>query len=124
MDEELKKKIRDLEKKVSAIEDFLEEFTVFQRLPDYSNDDNLDELYDQAVWVTIRHEKASSAMLQRHLQIGYNRAARLLEQLEANGIVGPANGAQPRDVLVTPQDLEDLKEKLEEKQKPKKKNSN
>jgi S-DNA-T family DNA segregation ATPase FtsK/SpoIIIE len=56
-------------------------------------------LYDQAVALVIREGKASTSFIQRHLQIGYNRAARLIEQMEKSGIVGPANHVGKREVL-------------------------
>jgi len=64
-------------------------------------DDDLDPLISQATELLVRTQRASTASLQRHLRIGYNRAARLQEQLEQAGIVGPDNGATPREVLVT-----------------------
>ncbi len=60
-----------------------------------------DELFDQAVQVCIQQGKASTSLVQRHLKIGYNRAANLVEQMERAGIVGPADGARPREVLVS-----------------------
>ena len=57
-------------------------------------------LFDQAVDVVAREGKASTSFIQRHLQIGYNRAARLIEQMEKEGIVGPANHVGKREVLV------------------------
>jgi S-DNA-T family DNA segregation ATPase FtsK/SpoIIIE len=57
-------------------------------------------LFDQAVDVVSREGKASTSFIQRHLQIGYNRAARLIEQMEKEGIVGPANHVGKREVLV------------------------
>ncbi|MDE2576961.1 MAG: cell division protein FtsK, partial [Rhodospirillales bacterium] len=57
-------------------------------------------LFDQAVDVVSREGKASTSFIQRHLQIGYNRAARLIEQMEREGIVGPANHVGKREVLV------------------------
>lgn len=58
-----------------------------------------DDLYDQAVAIVCDTRQASVSYVQRRLQIGYNRAARMVEQMERDGIVGPANGAKPRDVL-------------------------
>lgn len=121
MDEELKKQLKKLEKRVEAIEEYLEELPAFVRADVDISDEVVDELYDQAVWIAIGHEKASAAMLQRHLQIGFNRAARILEQLEVNGIVGPSNGSEPREVLIKEEDLQALRQKLEEKQEKLKK---
>jgi len=61
-----------------------------------------DDLYDQAVAVVTRDRKASTSYIQRRLQIGYNRAASLIERMEQEGVVGPANHAGKRDVLVGP----------------------
>jgi S-DNA-T family DNA segregation ATPase FtsK/SpoIIIE len=58
-----------------------------------------DDLYDQAVAIVCDTRQASVSYVQRRLQIGYNRAARMVEQMERDGIVGPANGAKPREVL-------------------------
>ena len=60
------------------------------------------DLYDQAVAVVTRDRKASTSYIQRRLQIGYNRAASLMEQMEREGVVGPANHAGKRDILVGP----------------------
>jgi DNA segregation ATPase FtsK/SpoIIIE-like protein len=59
-----------------------------------------DPIFDQAVDLAKKHGQVSASFLQRHLRVGYNRAARLVETMEAKGIVGPADGARPRDVLV------------------------
>jgi S-DNA-T family DNA segregation ATPase FtsK/SpoIIIE len=58
------------------------------------------DLYDQAVAVVLRDKKASTSYIQRRLQIGYNRAASLIERMEREGIVGPANHAGKRDILL------------------------
>ena len=60
------------------------------------------DLYDQAVAVVTRDRKASTSYIQRRLQIGYNRAASLMEQMEREGVVGPANHAGKRDILAGP----------------------
>lgn len=59
-----------------------------------------DELFEQTVRMISQHDRASASLIQRRLQVGFNRAARLLEQLEDAGVVGPADGSKPRDVLV------------------------
>jgi S-DNA-T family DNA segregation ATPase FtsK/SpoIIIE len=59
-----------------------------------------EELYHQAVAVVARERKASTSFIQRHLQIGYNRAARLIERMEADGVVSQANHAGKREVLI------------------------
>ena len=59
-----------------------------------------DERYDDAVALITKTGQASISMIQRHLRIGYNRAARIIEIMEKEGIVGPSDGAKPREVLV------------------------
>ncbi|RJP76569.1 MAG: DNA translocase FtsK [Desulfobacteraceae bacterium] len=58
-----------------------------------------DEHYDAAVALVTKTRKASISMIQRHLRIGYNRAARIIEMMEMEGLIGPADGAKPREVL-------------------------
>jgi len=60
----------------------------------------LGDLYDKAVSIVCREKKASTSFIQRHLQIGYNRAARIIEKMESEGIVSPANHVGRREVLV------------------------
>lgn len=68
---------------------------------DMSGDAGDDDMWKDAVRVVIEGGKASTSLLQRRLRIGYGRAARLIETMEEQGIVGPADGARPREVLVT-----------------------
>ncbi len=99
------------EKEISRITAFLKD----QRQPDYDEevtmgDDNgeektfdeseYDEKYDQAVALVTKDRQASISYVQRRLRIGYNRAARLIEMMEHEGIVGPQIGSKPRDILV------------------------
>ena len=63
-------------------------------------EDFSDELYDQAVQLVSETRQASISMVQRRLRIGYNRAARMIERMEKEGVVGPADGARPREVYV------------------------
>ncbi len=66
--------------------------------------EDVDELFDQAVDVVARSRIASISFVQRKLKIGYNRSARILEQMEADGIVGPQEGTKPREIFVRPPD--------------------
>lgn len=68
---------------------------------DYGANDADDDMWEDAVRVVIEGGKASTSLLQRRLRIGYGRAARLIEQMEEQGIVGPSSGSKPREVLVT-----------------------
>lgn len=61
---------------------------------------NDDEFYEEAKNLVIKAGKASTSYLQRRLKIGYSRAARLIDMMEENGIVGPADGSKPREILV------------------------
>jgi S-DNA-T family DNA segregation ATPase FtsK/SpoIIIE len=63
-------------------------------------DDEYDEKYDEAVALVVKLGQASISMLQRRLRVGYNRAARMIEIMERDGVVGPADGVKPRVVLV------------------------
>jgi DNA segregation ATPase FtsK/SpoIIIE, S-DNA-T family len=65
-------------------------------------DELSDELYDQALAVVSDMRQVSISMLQRKMRIGYNRAARMIERMERDGVVGPADGAKPREVFLRP----------------------
>lgn len=67
------------------------------------NDEPEDEFYDQAVALVRKQQSASVSMLQRRFRIGYNRAARIVDAMEAKGIVGPSEGSKPRQVLIPPE---------------------
>jgi S-DNA-T family DNA segregation ATPase FtsK/SpoIIIE len=76
--------------------------------PDDAPDEDAEErdvMYDQAVAVVAEAGKASTSLLQRRLKLGYNRAARIVDAMEAAGVVGPPDGARPREVFVRPFEL-------------------
>ncbi len=75
-------------------------------------EDEDDELYGEAVYVVREAKKASASLLQRRLKVGYARAARLLDIMEAKGIIGPGEGAKPREVYLNPSPFEDRKDRL------------
>lgn len=66
-----------------------------------NGDEMLDELYDQAVQVILEAKQASVSLLQRRMRVGYTRAARLIDSMEARGIIGPYEGSKPREVLLS-----------------------
>ena len=66
-----------------------------------------DELYDEAVQLVVEMQTASVSMLQRRFRVGYTRAARLIDAMEMNGVVGPYEGSKPREVLIN-----DVQEKV------------
>ena len=68
----------------------------------FGNNMDEDPLYDQALEIVVQSGKASASYIQRRLKIGYNRAARLVEEMEERGIVGPANGSKPREIIHIP----------------------
>ena len=71
---------------------------------DYGSTDANDDMWKDAVRAVIEARKASTSLLQRRLRIGYGRAARLIETMEEQGIIGPADGSRPREVLVNSMD--------------------
>lgn len=98
------------EKEVKRVTDFIRK----QTLPDYAEDFNSsagdpdspgggdfdDDMFEEAKEVVITTQKASASYLQRKLRVGYARAARLLDMLEEDGVIGPGDGAKPREVLI------------------------
>jgi len=98
------------EKEITGITEFLKQ----QGTPEYdhavitesekekalSEEIEYDEKYDEAVALITKTGQASISMIQRHLRIGYNRAARIIEIMEKEGIVGPSDGVKPREVIV------------------------
>jgi DNA segregation ATPase FtsK/SpoIIIE, S-DNA-T family len=70
-----------------------------------AGDSNYDELLDEAVRIAIEAKQASTSLLQRRLRIGYNRAARIIEQMEEKGIISGRDGSKPRQILISKEDL-------------------
>ena len=62
---------------------------------------NDDVLYEDIKDFVIRNQKASTSLLQRYFTLGYSRAARMIDRLEMEGVIGEANGAKPREVVIT-----------------------
>ena len=79
-----------------------------------SKADDVDELLEEAIECVVSAGQASVSMLQRRFRIGYNRAARIVDEMEARGIVSAQDGARPRQVLLTEEELNEMKENLDE----------
>ena len=75
-------------------------------ISDMDSNDGRDSYFMEAAKIIIDKEKASIGMLQRYLKVGFNRAARIMDQLEEAGIVGPEEGPKPRKVLMSPEEFE------------------
>ncbi|MDW7739476.1 MAG: DNA translocase FtsK 4TM domain-containing protein [Bacillota bacterium] len=97
------------EAEVKRITDFIkeqglvdyEEGSAFMEPAEETEDDEMDALFAEAVDLVVRTGQASISLLQRRFRIGYTRAARLIDDLERRGVVGPFEGSKPREVLIT-----------------------
>jgi S-DNA-T family DNA segregation ATPase FtsK/SpoIIIE len=106
---EVKRVVKSIKSQLDGDVEYNEEVTAPQRVSlggkmtgagHLSGDDVGDDLYEEAKDTVIKAEKASASLLQRRLRVGYARAARLLDILEANGVIGQADGSKPREILV------------------------
>ncbi len=99
-------KVASFTRNNNPLPDHLEE-SIFEEEEEYDDSDSDDEdfdngdgdLYEMAKKIVFERHSASASYLQRRLKIGYNRAARIVEMMEEDGIVGPANGSKPREVI-------------------------
>jgi len=71
-----------------------------------------DPMYEEAVRMVLRMGKASTSTLQRHLRLGYGRAARILDMMQRDGIIGPPDGSKPREVLKRPDWLREVEDQV------------
>lgn len=117
-DEEIRNIVDFLKNK--AAPDYVPDVTEKQKSGpgSFASGDDGDDMYGEAEALVVETGKASASFLQRRLKVGYARAARLLDLLEANGVIGPGDGAKPRDVLIASIDRdivveEDTEEEVE-----------
>lgn len=73
-----------------------------------SSEEETDELFEEAVRFVLQHNGASASLIQRRFKVGYNRAARLIDQMEDYGIISEQKGSKPRDILMSEQQIEEL----------------
>jgi S-DNA-T family DNA segregation ATPase FtsK/SpoIIIE len=86
--------------------------TFLETLEEQEQDEDLDDMYNDAKETVISAGKASTSYIQRKLSIGYARAARIMDQLEERGVIGPENGSKPREVLTGDTDEDDNTDRL------------
>ena len=119
-EDEVKKVVKHLKQNHDSIPD---EISLDENSPASDNaifsasmggDDDEDELYEDAKQTVIEAGKASTSYLQRKLRVGYSRAARLMDILEERGIIGPANGSKPREILAESDTEEEYADESEE----------
>ena len=96
-DEEVEKVVSFLKKQ--GVPDYIEQVTQEPEEAPEMEASSGDDLYDQAVAIVTRDGRASTSYVQRRLSIGYNRAARLIEQMEEQGVISPPNHAGKREIL-------------------------
>lgn len=108
-DDEIKRvvdgiKAQQIEIKIGKQNDIINEI---EKAPNQTED--VDEFLEQAVDMVVNDGQASASYIQRKFKVGYARAARIIDQLEERGIVGPHEGSKPRKVLITKEELEEMK---------------
>jgi len=104
------KKITDFIKEQGNV-DYLESGT-FLEAPEEADGEEADALFAEAIDLVVRTGQASISLLQRRFRIGYTRAARLIDDLERRGVVGPFEGSKPREVLVTQEQADQICEEF------------
>ncbi len=97
-DEEVSKIIANLKSYSQTLKTI--DFSLLDKSDNASNQENLDEFYNQALAIAKQEGRISTSFLQRRLKIGYNRAARIVDSFEKQGIVSSADGAKPRELLI------------------------
>ena len=70
-------------------------------LADFGDLEDRDSMFEEAARIIVIHQQGSASLLQRKLKLGYNRAGRIIDQLEAAGVIGPFEGSKARKVLIT-----------------------
>ena len=105
-DEEIARIVSFIKKQAKPVyeEDIFQSETLDAK--DEAEEQDMDEKYDEALAIVAKDRQASISYIQRRLRIGYNRAARIIETMEREGVVGPSDGVKPREVYVSPIEIE------------------
>lgn len=100
--------IKESEKEIEYKEEIIEHINKEaegSNIDDSSNDENGDELIDDAIKIVVEYQQASTSFLQRKLRVGFNRASRIMDELENRGIISEKDGSRPRQVLVSKSEI-------------------
>jgi S-DNA-T family DNA segregation ATPase FtsK/SpoIIIE len=97
--------IKEDEKEIVYEESILEHINSETEGTNLNDGEDVDELLSEAINLVVDYEQASTSFLQRRLRIGFNRASRIMDQLEERGIISPKDGSRPRQVLITKEEL-------------------
>ncbi|MDC3415795.1 DNA translocase FtsK [Aquibacillus salsiterrae] len=103
-DDEIER-VTNFVKRISPPDYLFEQEELLQQI---TTQEDEDELYEEAVEFVVEQNGASASLLQRRFKVGYNRAARLIDNMEANGIISEQKGSKPRDILISQDKLENL----------------
>ncbi len=112
-DSEVNKVIDYVKSQVKETDYNQDVLTRIERTENSGAEEDSDELLPDAIDLVVKSGQASVSMLQRRFRIGYNRAARIMDMMEARGIVSPQDGSRPRQVLVSEEELEQLEKDTE-----------
>ncbi len=112
-DAEVNKVIDYVKSQVETVDYNQDVLTRIERVDTSSEADDADELLPDAIDLVVRSGQASTTMLQRRFRIGYNRAARMMDMMEARGIIGARDGSRARQVLLTEAELEQMENDTE-----------
>ena len=96
--------IKDSEEEVDYSEDIINHINSESNNESNVNNDDTDELLDEAMKLVIDYQQASTSFIQRKLRVGFNRASRIMDELEEHGIISEKDGSKPRQVLVSKED--------------------
>ena len=112
-DNEVHKVIEYVKSQVEDVDYNQDVLTRIERTDAGNSGEDTDELLPEAIDLVVKSGQASVSMLQRRFRIGYNRAARIMDMMEARGIVSPQDGSRPRQVLISEEELEQMKKDTE-----------
>lgn len=113
-DGEVHKVIEHVKSQIEEVEYASDVLNTMEKTASPTKGEDTDDLLPEAIECVVNSGQASISMLQRRFRIGYNRGARIVDMMEARGIIGPQDGSRPRQVLISEDELEQLKKETED----------